>query len=97
MALLGAIERIAPLPLTGAVLLLAAGFVGDWLRWVLWLGAIAIGLFGPLFTGLEGWPLHIAHFVERHGLASQVVCRTWCAGTNDQTPKGATWVPKLVM
>ena len=67
-ALLGAIKRIAPLPLAGGVLILAAGFVGDGLRSLLWLGAIAIGFFGPLFTGLEGWRLHVAHFVERHGL-----------------------------
>jgi low temperature requirement protein LtrA len=67
-ALLGAIKRIAPLPLAGGVLILAAGFVSDGLRSLLWLGAIAIGFFGPLFTGLEGWRLHVAHFVERHGL-----------------------------
>ncbi len=67
-ALLGAIKRIAPLPLAGAVLIVAAGFADDGLRSLLWLGAIAIGFFGPLFTGLQGWRLHVAHFVERHGL-----------------------------
>src|SRR5262249_37138769 len=67
-ALVGAIKRIAPLPLTGAALIVGAGFVGRGLRSVLWLIAIAIGFFGPVCTGLEGWRLHVAHFVERHGL-----------------------------
>ncbi len=57
-ALLGAIKRIAPLPLAGAVLIVAAGFVDDGLRSLLWLGRERIGFFGPLFTGLEGWRLH---------------------------------------
>src|SRR5215475_578507 len=35
--LLGAIKRIAPLPLTGAVLIVVAGFVSDGRRSVLWL------------------------------------------------------------
>jgi low temperature requirement protein LtrA len=67
-ALIGAIRRIAPLPLAGASLILAAGFVDDGLRSLLWLGAIGIGFFGPLVTRLDGWRLHVAHFVERHGL-----------------------------
>jgi low temperature requirement protein LtrA len=66
--LLAAILRMAPMGLSGAALILAAGFVHGSLRPVLWLAAIAIGLFGPLFTGSTGWRVHPAHFIERHGL-----------------------------
>jgi low temperature requirement protein LtrA len=66
--LLAAILRIAPLALTGAALILAAGFVHGALRPTLWLAALAVGLFGPLLGGLSGWRVQPAHFVERHGL-----------------------------
>jgi low temperature requirement protein LtrA len=35
---------------------------------MLWLAALAVGLFGPLLGGLSGWRVQPAHFVERHGL-----------------------------
>jgi low temperature requirement protein LtrA len=66
--LLTAILRVAPSALTGAVLIIAAGFVDGGAKTMLWLAAIAIGFFGPLFTGLSGWRVEPAHFVERHGL-----------------------------
>jgi low temperature requirement protein LtrA len=66
--LLAAILRIAPSALTGAAVIIAAGFVHGGLRSVLWLAALAVGLFGPLFSGLSGWRVQPAHFVERHGL-----------------------------
>jgi len=66
--LLAAILRNAPLALAGAALIVAAGFVHGGLRPVLWLAALAIGLFGPLLGGLSGWRVQPAHFVERHGL-----------------------------
>jgi low temperature requirement protein LtrA len=66
--LLAAILRIAPSALTGAALIIAAGFVHGGLRSVLWLAALAVGLVGPLFSGLSGWRVQPAHFVERHGL-----------------------------
>jgi len=66
--LLAAILRIAPLALSGAVLILAAGFVHGPLRPLLWLAALAVGLFGPLLGSLSGWRLQPDHFVERHGL-----------------------------
>jgi low temperature requirement protein LtrA len=66
--LLAAILRNAPLALAGAALIVAAGFVHGELRPVLWLAALAIGLFGPLLGGLSGWRVQPAHFVERHGL-----------------------------
>jgi low temperature requirement protein LtrA len=66
--LLAAILRIAPLTLVGAALILGAGFVHGSLRPILWLAALAVGLFGPLLGGLAGWRVQPAHFVERHGL-----------------------------
>jgi low temperature requirement protein LtrA len=66
--LLAAILRIAPFALSGAALILAAGFVQGALRPLLWLAALAVGLFGPLLGGLSGWRLQPDHFVERHGL-----------------------------
>jgi low temperature requirement protein LtrA len=67
-ALLQAIVQVAPTSLAGAVLILAAGFAHGGLKPVLWLVALAAGLFGPLFRDLGGWRVHPAHFVERHGL-----------------------------
>jgi len=66
--LLTAILRVAPSALTGAALIIAAGFVDGGAKTMLWLAAIVIGFFGPLFTGLSGWRVQPAHFVERHGL-----------------------------
>jgi low temperature requirement protein LtrA len=45
--LLAAILRYAPLALAGAALIIAAGFVHGGLRPMLWLAALAVGLFGP--------------------------------------------------
>jgi low temperature requirement protein LtrA len=66
--LLAAILRIAPAALAGAALIVAAGFVHGGLRPILWLAALAVGLFGPLLGGISGWRVQPAHFVERHGL-----------------------------
>jgi low temperature requirement protein LtrA len=66
--LLAAILRTAPLTLAGVGLILAAGFVDGRLRPMLWVAALAIGLFGPLLGGPSGWRVEPAHFVERHGL-----------------------------
>jgi low temperature requirement protein LtrA len=66
--LLAAILRNAPSALAGAALVIAAGFVQGGLRPMLWLTALAVGLFGPLLSGISGWRVQPAHFVERHGL-----------------------------
>jgi low temperature requirement protein LtrA len=66
--LLAAILGSAPWTLGGAALILAAGFVQGALRPMLWVAAIAVGLFGPLLTDTSGWRVQPAHFVERHGL-----------------------------
>jgi low temperature requirement protein LtrA len=66
--LLTAILRIAPWSLAGAALIIAAGFVDGEAKALLWLCAIVVGFIGPLFTGVSGWRVQPAHFVERHGL-----------------------------
>jgi low temperature requirement protein LtrA len=66
--LLTAIIRNAPSALAGAALIIAAGFVHGGLKPMLWLAALAVGLFGPLLVGISGWRVQPAHFVERHGL-----------------------------
>jgi low temperature requirement protein LtrA len=66
--LLSAILRTAPYSLTGAALIITAGFVDGGLRSLLWLAALAVGLLGPLLAGTSGWRVQPAHFVERHGL-----------------------------
>jgi low temperature requirement protein LtrA len=66
--LFAAILRYAPLALSGAALIVAAGFVHGGLRPLLWLAALAVGLFGPILGDVSGWRLQPDHFVERHGL-----------------------------
>jgi low temperature requirement protein LtrA len=66
--LLKAILRIAPSTVAGAGLILVAGFAHGGLKPSLWVAALLIGLFGPLFVRLSGFRVHPAHFVERHGL-----------------------------
>jgi low temperature requirement protein LtrA len=66
--LIDAILRTAPATLSGAALILAAGFVGEPLRSLLWLAALVVGFFGPMIVGVSGWRVQPTHFVERHGL-----------------------------
>jgi low temperature requirement protein LtrA len=65
--LLGAVLRLAPWTLSGATLILVAGFL-DGARIWLWLAALACAYVGPLLSGSTGWLLHPSHFVERYGL-----------------------------
>jgi low temperature requirement protein LtrA len=65
---LPAVIRLGWTALPGAVLIFVAAFVPSDLRPLFWLAALAIGMLGPLFEGLEGWRLEPAHFVERHAL-----------------------------
>jgi low temperature requirement protein LtrA len=65
--LLGAVLRLAPWTLSGATLILVAGFL-DGARIWLWLAALACAYVGPLLSASTGWQLHPSHFVERYGL-----------------------------
>jgi low temperature requirement protein LtrA len=66
--LLAAVLRMARSSMVGAALILGAAFVSTGLRPLLWVLALAAGMFGPLFGGIGGWRVHPAHFAERHGL-----------------------------
>ncbi len=65
--LLGAVLRLAPWNLLGAVLILVAGFVDSARTW-LWVAALVVTYFGAALSGSSGWRLHPSHFAERHGL-----------------------------
>jgi low temperature requirement protein LtrA len=66
--IVGAIRRMAPgfLVFCG-LLLLASGFDG-WVAGAIWVLALFVHVFGLAASGLEGWKVSPAHFVERHGL-----------------------------
>jgi low temperature requirement protein LtrA len=66
--LVRAILRVAPWSLGGAIVILAGGFVHGSPKSALWLVALLVGFVGPLLTGVDGWRVQPAHFVERHGL-----------------------------
>jgi low temperature requirement protein LtrA len=65
--LLGAVLRLAPWTLSGATLILVAGFVHGARIW-LWVAALACAYVGPVLSGSTGWQLHPSHFAERYGL-----------------------------
>jgi low temperature requirement protein LtrA len=65
--LLGAVLRLAPWSLVGAIMILVAGFT-DGARIWLWIAALAITYGGAISTGSRGWRVHPAHFAERYGL-----------------------------
>jgi low temperature requirement protein LtrA len=66
--LLAAVLRMAPAGGGGAALILGAAFVQSGVRPALWAAALGVGYFGPLLTGVSGWRVQPAHFVERHEL-----------------------------
>jgi len=66
--LMQAVLRIAPSALSGAALLVVAGFTDDGVRMVLWAAALAIDYLWLLVAGMRGWRVSPEHFVERHGL-----------------------------
>jgi low temperature requirement protein LtrA len=65
--LLGAVLRLAPWTLLGAILILVAGFTDGARTW-LWLAALACSYVGAVLSGSTGWRVHPSHFAERHGL-----------------------------
>jgi low temperature requirement protein LtrA len=65
--LLGAVLRLAPWSVLGALLILAAGFAEGARTW-LWLAALLVTYFGAALSGSSGWRIHPSHFAERHGL-----------------------------
>ncbi len=66
--LMQAVLRIAPSALTGAALLVVAGFTDGGVRMAIWAAALAIDYLWLLVAGMRGWRVSPEHFVERHGL-----------------------------
>ncbi|ADD43920.1 low temperature requirement protein A [Stackebrandtia nassauensis] len=54
--------------LTGAILIVIAGFQHGLPQYLLWTAALVVMWLGPALTGQEGFPLHPGHITERHGL-----------------------------
>jgi low temperature requirement protein LtrA len=65
--LLGAVLRLAPWTLLGAVLILVAGFAES-ARTGLWLAALGCAYLGGVLSGATGWRVHPSHLTERYGL-----------------------------
>jgi low temperature requirement protein LtrA len=66
---LGAIVRFAPTAISGASLLVVAGFLDGNERIAVWVAALAIDYLGPVVIGVgRGWGVAPEHFAERHGL-----------------------------
>jgi low temperature requirement protein LtrA len=66
--LLGAIVRVVPWVVGGALLIVVAGFVHGGFQIALWIAALALGFVAPGLADIRGWRLQPAHFAERHGL-----------------------------
>jgi low temperature requirement protein LtrA len=62
------LARFAPTAAIGPLIILAAGFVDEGARAVLWVIAIIALYAGPLIDRGQGWRISPAHFSERYGL-----------------------------
>ena len=60
--------RLAPFNLASALLVLGAVVAGGTAGYLLWAAAFALEWATPLVTGIGGFRVAPAHFVERHGL-----------------------------
>jgi low temperature requirement protein LtrA len=66
---LGALLRFVPTAISGALLLVIAGFLEGDARIALWVVALGIDYLGPAVIGVgRGWRVAPEHFAERHGL-----------------------------
>ena len=63
-----ALVRLAPFNLASALLVLGAVLAGGTAGYLLWAAAFALEWVTPLVTGIGGFRIAPAHFVERHGL-----------------------------
>jgi low temperature requirement protein LtrA len=63
-----ALARLAPFNLASALLVLAAVLVDGAAAYLVWAAAFALEWVTPLVTGIGGFRIAPAHFVERHGL-----------------------------
>jgi low temperature requirement protein LtrA len=67
------IQRVGPLNVASALVVLAAGVVPPHARLWLWTLAAVVEVSTPLVTGVGEFAVGAGHFVERHGLAVIVV------------------------
>jgi low temperature requirement protein LtrA len=68
-----AILGIAPFNLTSALLVVAGGLAGGEAELALWGAAFALMAVTPFLSGIGGFRVEPAHFVERHGLVVIIV------------------------
>ncbi len=68
-----AVFRIAPFNLASALLLLSGGAAGGVAEYVLWGLAFVLQAVTPFLSGIRGFRVRAAHFVERHGLVVIIV------------------------
>ncbi|MGH3017584.1 MAG: low temperature requirement protein A [Gaiellaceae bacterium] len=69
----GALLRFAPTAISGALLLVLAGFLEGDARVAVWVVALAIDYLGPVVFGMgRGWGIAPEHFAERHGLITLI-------------------------
>jgi low temperature requirement protein LtrA len=63
-----AILRLAPLNLLAAAVVLAGGIAGGVAQSICWAAVVVFEWVSPRLTGVSGFQVAPAHFVERHGL-----------------------------
>jgi low temperature requirement protein LtrA len=68
-----AVFRLAPFNLASALLVLAGGVAGGVAQYVLWGLAFVLQAVTPFLSGIGGFRVEPAHFVERHGLVVIIV------------------------
>ncbi len=62
------VKRLGPFNLLTAAMLLIAGFTSGGARWALFAAAFVVHWVTPYISGIGGFRIRSAHFVERHGL-----------------------------
>jgi low temperature requirement protein LtrA len=65
--------RIGAANLVAAGLILTAAYADESARWVLWVAAVLVQWVPPLLGVVQGFPVAVAHFAERHGLMIIIV------------------------
>jgi low temperature requirement protein LtrA len=63
-----AVVRLSLTNFPAALALVGAAYADGTVQTVLWVAAVAVCYAGPYLTGVAGFTVHPAHFVERHGL-----------------------------
>jgi low temperature requirement protein LtrA len=67
-SVVNAVRGLGPFNLLTAGMLLAAGFTSGGARWALFTAAFVVHWVTPYLSGIGGFRIRSAHFVERHGL-----------------------------